>query len=68
MGHINGNYDTKWDFTLKTEYIKIKKMSKNKQKDFIPLHKMSLFHAQRSNKILHEREMGKQKAKKHYGP
>lgn len=46
MGHINSNYNIKFDVFLKIEYIKVKKMRK-KEKDFIPSHKTSLFHAQR---------------------
>lgn len=67
VGHINSNYNIKLDVILKKEHIKIKKMSKNKQKDFTPSNKMSLFHAQRSNEILdiiYNKEKGKQKARK----
>lgn len=41
MGHINSNYNIKLDVILKTEYIEINKMNKNKQ-DFIPSHKISI--------------------------
>lgn len=41
MGHINSNYNIKLDVILKTEYIEIHKMNKNKQ-DFIPSHKISI--------------------------
>lgn len=49
MGHSNSNYNIKLDVFLKTEYIKVKKMRKNE--DFIPSHKISLFHAQRQIKF-----------------
>lgn len=62
VGYINSNYNIKLDVILKKEYIKIKKMSKNKQKDFIFLNKMFLFYVQRLNEILdiiYNKEKGK---------
>lgn len=69
-GHINSNYNIKLDVFLKAEYIKIKKMSKNK-KDFIPSHKIISFHVQRPIKFyIYEiyKEKGKQKQEKHHNP
>lgn len=68
-GHIISNYNIKLDVFLKTEYIKIKKMSKNK-KDFIPSHKKISISCTKTNKILHIWNIqGKRQTKeKHHNP